>query len=133
MASFNRGQLPARQTKVVDENRPLKTRSPGCGGVCNNDVSPSKPCSQGRGGIDALHTNNSCVVPHGGSRCKTCKHLVVDNSFASNVTGKSYNSSCPRGSISCGTKNVIYVIDPRHACAERVTVVVLCVCVCVSV
>ena len=40
MASFNRGQLPARQTKVVDENQlPLKTGSPGCGGVCNNDVS----------------------------------------------------------------------------------------------
>ena len=60
MALFNRGQLPARQTKVVDENqRPLKTGSPGCGGVCNNDVSPSKPCSQGRGGIDALHATNS--------------------------------------------------------------------------
>ena len=108
MASFNRGQLPARQTKVVDENQcPLKTGSPGCGGVCNNDVSPSKPCSQGRGGIDALHVNNSCVVHCGGSRCKTCKHLVVGNSFASNVTGKSYNISCPSGSISCGTKNVI--------------------------
>ena len=90
MVSFNRGQLPARKTKVVDENqRPLKTGSPGCGGVCNNDVSPSKPCSQGRGGIDAVHANNSCVVCCGGSRCKTCKHLVVGNSFASNVTGKS--------------------------------------------
>ena len=81
------------------------------GGVCNNDVSPSKPCSQGRGEIDALHANNSCVVRCGGSRCKTCKHLVVGNSFASNVTRKSYNISCPRGSISCGTKNVIYVIS----------------------
>ena len=38
---------------------------------------PSKPCSQGRGGIDALHANNSYVVRCGGSRCKTCKHLVV--------------------------------------------------------
>ena len=63
MASFSRGQLPARQTKVVDENqRPLKTGSPGCGGVCNNDVSSSKPCSQGRGGIDALHANNVLFV-----------------------------------------------------------------------
>ena len=57
-----------------------------------------------------MHANNSCVVGCGGSRCKTCKHLVVGSSFASNVTGKSYNISCPRGSISCGTKNVIYVI-----------------------
>ena len=64
MVLFNRGQLPARQTKVVDDNQcPLKT-----GGVCNNDVSPSKPRSQGRGGIDALHANNSCVGC-GGSRC----------------------------------------------------------------
>ena len=61
--------------------------------------------------LDALHANNSCVVRYGGNRCKTCKHLVVGNSFASNVTGKSYNISCPRGSISCGTKNVIYVIS----------------------
>ena len=116
-----KGQLPAWQTKVVDENqRPLKTGSPGCGGVCNNDVSSSKPCSQGRGGIDALHANHSCVVRCGGSRCKTCKHLVVGNSFASNVTGKSYNISCPRGSIRCGTKNVIYVISCRKCGVQYV-------------
>ena len=122
MASFNRGQLPARQTKVVDENqRPLKTGSPGYGVVCNNAVSPSKPCSQGRGGIDALHANNSCVVRCGGSRCKTCKHLVVSNSFASNVTGKSYNISGPRESISCGTKNVIYVILCRKCGVQYVS------------
>ena len=95
MVLFNSGQLPAQQTKVVDKNQcPLKTGSPGCGGVCNNDVSPSKPCSQGRGGIDALHANNSCVVGCGGSRCKSCKHLVVGNSFASNVTGKSSCRKC---------------------------------------
>ena len=86
----------------------------------NNDVSSSKPCSQGRGGIDALHANNSCVVCCGGSRCKTCKHLVVGNSFASNVTGKSYNISCPRGSIRCGTKNVIYVISCRKCGVQYV-------------
>ena len=81
---------------------------------------PSKPCSQGRGGIDALHANNSCVVRCGGSRCKTCKHLVVGNSFASNVTGKSYNISCPRGSISCGIKNVIYVISCKKCGVQYV-------------
>ena len=56
----------------------------------------------------------------GGSRCKTCKHLVVGNSFASNVTGKSYNISCPRGSISCGTKNVIYVISCKKCGVQYV-------------
>ena len=76
--------------------------------------------TQGRGGIDALHANNSCVVCCGGSRCKTCKHLVVGNSFASNVTGKSYNISCPRGSIRCGTKNVIYVISCRKCGVQYV-------------
>ena len=29
--------------------------------------------------------------------------------------------------------SAIYIINPRRACAARVTVVVLCVCVCVSV
>ena len=67
-----------------------------------------------------MHANNSCVVRCGGSRCKTCKHLVVGNSFASNVTGKSYNISCPRGSIRCGTKNVIYVISCRKCGVQYV-------------
>ena len=64
--------------------------------------------------------NNSCVVRCGGSRCKTWKHLVVGNSFASNVTCKSYNISCPRGSISCRTKNVIYVISCRKCGVQYV-------------
>ena len=47
MASFSRGQLPARHTKVVDENqRPLKTGSHGCRDL-KNDVTSPKPCSQG--------------------------------------------------------------------------------------
>ena len=67
-----------------------------------------------------MHANNSCVVLCGGStcRCKTCKHLV-GNSFASNMSGKSY-ISCPRGSISCGTKNVIYVISCRKCGVQYV-------------
>ena len=64
--------------------------------------------------------NFSLFVRCGGSRCKTCKHLVVGNSFASNVTGKSYNISCPRGSIRCGTKNVIYVISCRKCGVQYV-------------
>ena len=48
MASFSRGQLPARQTKVVDESqRPLKTGSPGCGSL-RNDGTSSKPYCKGR-------------------------------------------------------------------------------------
>ena len=65
-----------------------------------------------------MHANNSCVVRCGGSRCKTCKHLLVGNSFASNMSGKSYIS--PRGSISCGTKNVIYVISCRKCGVQYV-------------
>ena len=32
----------------------------------------------------------------------------------------------------CTNKTEIYIINPRRACAARVTVVVLCVCVCLS-
>ena len=40
MASFSRGQLPARQNKVVDESQcPLKTGSPGCGDLRNEVTS----------------------------------------------------------------------------------------------
>ena len=55
MASFSRGQLPARQTKVVDESqRPLKTGSPRCGDL-RNDVTSSKLCFN-RGQLPARQT-----------------------------------------------------------------------------
>ena len=48
MASFSRGQLPAQQTKVVDDSqRLLKTGSPGCGNL-RNDGTSSKPYCTGR-------------------------------------------------------------------------------------
>ena len=61
MASSGRGQLPARYTKAVDENqRPLKNGSLGYRVVYGNDVTSSKPCSQGRDVIDDSVTKFVC-------------------------------------------------------------------------
>ena len=92
MASFSRGQLPARHTKVVDENqRPLKTGSHGCRGL-KNDVTSSKPCSQGRDGTEEFQKGGAYVVCCGNKRCKTCDHIFVGSSFTSNLTGRCYNN-----------------------------------------
>ena len=59
MASSSRGQRPAWHTKAVDENqRPLKTGSPGYRVVSGNDVTSSKP--QGRDVIDDSVTKFVC-------------------------------------------------------------------------
>ena len=61
MASFSRGQLPARHTNVVDENqRPLKTGSPGCGSL-RNDGTSSKPYCKGRD-VAEDSQGGACVV-----------------------------------------------------------------------
>ena len=92
-ASFNRGQPPARHTKVVDDNlRPLKSGStclyvP----VCVHDAVSSKPASVG-------HTQTTCgcvVSVCGSSRCKTCKHISQGSTFISNVTKRSYSVVSP--------------------------------------
>ena len=71
MASFSRGQLPARQTKVVDESQhPLKTGSPGCGNL-RNDGTSSKLCFKGRD-VAEHSQGGACVVCCGSKRCKTC-------------------------------------------------------------
>ena len=73
MASFSRGQLRARQTKVVDESqRPLKTVSPWCGDLRN--VTSSKPCSKGRDVADDSQ-GGACVVCCGSKRCK--RHVTI--------------------------------------------------------
>ena len=82
MASLNRGQPPAWHTKAV-HHRPgcLKAGSTmGMGEVldCDNDDMPSKP-NPGRGITDA--TQSIYVNKCGGNRCKTCEHIVEDNSF----------------------------------------------------
>ena len=90
MASFSRGQLPARHTKVVDENqRPLKTGSPGCGSLRNDDTS-SKPYCKGRD--------------------------VAEDSQG----GKSYSVKCTGENMNCGTKNVIYLISCRKCAVQNV-------------
>ena len=80
MALFSRGQLPARQTKVVDESqRPLKTGSPGCGNL-RNDVTSSKLCCKGRD-VAEDSQGGACVVCCGSKRCKTCDHIFVGSTL----------------------------------------------------
>ena len=106
-ASFNRGQPPARHTKVVDDNlRPLKSGStclyvP----VCVHDVVSA---SVGRDAAD-LHTHTQttcgCVVSVcGSSRYKTCEHISQGSTFISNVT---------KSSMNCTSDNVVYLISCR--------------------
>ena len=93
MVLFSRGQLPARQTKVVDESqRPLKIGSPGCGNL-RNDVTSSKLCCKGRDMAEDSQ-GGVYVVCCGSKRCKTHGHIFVGSTFTSNVTGKSYNVRC---------------------------------------
>ena len=82
MAAFNRGQPPARQTKVVDScPSPLKegrTHKNCISKTLDNDVLPSKSASAGRGSIDAPQgPYNSCTAHKcGKNRCKTCVNSV---------------------------------------------------------
>ena len=117
MASSSRGQLPARHTKAVDENqRPLKTGSPGYRVVSGNDVTSSKPCSQGRDVIDDSVTKFVFQSVCCGSR----KHLVEGNTFTSNVTGRTYDVSSPEMCMDCGTKSVIYLISCKKCGVQYV-------------
>ena len=113
-ASFNRGQPPARHTKVVDDNlRPLKSGSTClCVPVCAHDVVSSKPTSVGRDTAD-VHTQTicGCVVSDCCSvRCKTCHYISQCSTFVSNVTKKSYNVVSPNLSMDCTSDNVVYLI-----------------------
>ena len=110
LRTHNDMQLPARQTKVVDESqRPLKTGSPGCGSL-RNDGTSSKPYCKGRD-VAEDSQGGACVECCGSKRCKTCDHIFVGSTFSSNVTSKSYNVRCTGKNMSCGTKNVIYLIS----------------------
>ena len=114
------GKMPARHTKVVDENqRPLKTGSHGCSGL-KNDVTSSKPCSQGRDGTEEFQKGGACVVCCGNKRCKTCDHIFVGSSFTSNVNGRCYNVTCAGKNMNCGTKNIIYLISCRKCAVQYV-------------
>ena len=117
MASFSRGNLPARHTKVVDENqRPLKTGSPGCGSL-RNDGTSSKPYCKGRD-VAEDSQGGACIECCGSKRCKTCDHIFVGSTFSSNVTGKSYSVKCTGENMNCGTKNVIYLISCRKCAVQ---------------
>ena len=65
MASFNKGQLPAQQTKVVDHGLGLLKAGPTrlYVQVCSHDAASSKPSSVGKDVVDIhLQTNCDCVV-----------------------------------------------------------------------
>ena len=112
MASFDRGQLLAWHTKVVDKGQcPLKTGST-MGWVCRHDVSSSKPDTLGRDEIDDTQTNCKSMLC-GSKRCKTCDHLVVGSTFTSTVTKRVYNVVSPSSIVNCSTTNVIYLISCR--------------------
>ena len=108
MASFNRGQLPARQTKVV-HHRPGWIKAGTIRGVnmnCRYDAVSSKPIM----GRDIVDVPQSLRVSKCGSdRCKTCVHMIQGDSFISNTTNNKYNIVSPVD-MDCGSKNVIYLI-----------------------
>ena len=113
-APFNRGQPPARRTKVVDGDlRPLK---PGLTclsvPVCADDAASPNPTTQGRDVADAhAQTNCGCVVSACGSvRCKTCRHISQGSTFTSNVTKRSYEVVSSSASMTCTSENVVYLI-----------------------
>ena len=79
MASFSRGQSPARQTKVV-HHRPGWIKAGTIRGVnmnCRYDAVSSKPIM----GRDIVEVPQSLRVSKCGSdRCKTCVHMIQGDS-----------------------------------------------------
>ena len=124
MEVSSRGQLPAWQTKVVDEcQSPLKTGTMGLGLVCSNDVASSKPNTLGRDVTDDSQTsgmNMGTVMCCGSRKCMTCSHLVQGNTFTSNVTNKTYGVICPGTSLGCSTRSVVYLISCRKCGVQYV-------------
>ena len=105
MASFNRGQPPAQQTKVV-HHRPGWIKEGSTGGVsmsCRYDAVSSKPI-MGRDRVDVPQSLR--VSKCGSDKCKTCVHMVQGDSFISNTK---YNIVSPVD-MDCGSNNVIYLI-----------------------
>ena len=58
-------------------------------------------------------TDSLIVNKCGSKKCKTCDHLNEGSNFTSNVTNRSYNVISPNGVMSCGMRNVIYLINCR--------------------
>ena len=117
MASFNKEQLPAQQTKVVNHGLgPLRAGPINlCVPVCNHGAASSKLSSVGRDVVD-IHQQSKCdcIVNVCGSKgCKTCKYVHECSTFRSNVTHKIYNIFSPNLSMNCGTENIIYLITCR--------------------
>ena len=122
MASNSRGQPLAWQTKVVHQYLgALKAGSkPFLVSGGDNDTVSSKPIT-GRDMVDATILNLSCCVSKCGSKkCKTCDHIIEGDNFVSNITNKRYKVVSPNGCMSCGTKNVIYLMACRKCGVQYV-------------
>ena len=66
-------------------------------------------------------------VDGGNTNSHTLTGLINGETYTISIVGTSSSSGVlPSAPVSAGT-----VVNPRRACAARVTVVVLCVCVCV--
>jgi len=86
----------------------------------DNDAVSSKPIT-GRDMVDATILNLSCCVSKCGSKkCKTCDHIIEGDTFISNITNKRYKVISPNGCMSCGTKNVIYLMACRKCGVQYV-------------
>ena len=74
--------------------------------------------------IDETVTKFVCQFVCCGSRkCKTCNHLVEENTFTSNVTGRIYDVSSTGMCMNCGTKrtkSVIYLISCKKCGVQYV-------------
>ena len=90
----------------MDENqRPLKTGSLGYRVVSGNDVTSSKPCSQGRDVIDDSVTKFVCQSVH---TCQPSRVSLDCPGFCLFVPVSRFSSDCP------GNRALVH--DPAHDC-----------------
>ena len=109
MESFCRGQPLAWHSKVVHHG-------PGCVKAslldedvldCSYDNMSPDPSS----GRDMSDAPQSKMLMCDKKRCKTCVHIVVSDTFTSNVSGRVYNVHSKNSILDCASSNVIYLIS----------------------
>ena len=118
MESSCRGQPLAWHTKVAHHG-------PGCIkaglsdeevlGCCYDDMSPN-PLS----GRDMSDAPQCRVVTCDSKQCKTCVHIVVSDTFTSNVSGRVYNVTGNNSFLDRANSNVIYLISCKKCRVQYV-------------
>ena len=90
--------------------------------VCVNDVTSPNPTTPGRPVADVhIHTTNCCVVCSCDSvRCKPCRHVCQGNTFANNVTRKSYSVVGSASTMDCATESMVYLVSCRKCGVQYV-------------